>query len=101
MSSNAKFADGAGQIVQSILWLHGHKVLLDTALAGLYGVPTKVLVQAVKRNIERFPDDFMFQLTAEDATLLRSQTVTLKTGREQHRKYLPYAFTGTTLQYHR
>ncbi len=93
MSSNAKFADGDGQIVQSILWLRGHKVLLDTALAGLYGVPTKVLVQAVKRNIERFPDDFMFQLTAEEATLLRSQTVTLKTGRGQHRKYLPYAFT--------
>ena len=93
ISSNAKFADGDGQIVQSIPWLRGHKVLLDTALAGLYGVPTKVLVQAVKRNIERFSDDFMFQLTAEEATLLRSQTVTLKTGRGQHRKYLPYAFT--------
>ena len=69
MSSNAKFADGDGQIVQSILWLRGHKVLLDTALAGLYGVPTKVLVQAVKRNIERFPDDFMFQLTTEEGAL--------------------------------
>ena len=49
--------------------------------------------QAVKRNLNRFPGDFMFQLTAEEATLLRSQFVTLKTGRGRHRKYQPYAFT--------
>ncbi len=90
---NKKSAVGAGHIVQPIVWRRGHKVLLDTDLAELYGVPTKALVQAVKRNSERFPDDFMFQLTAEEAALLRSQIVTLKTGRGQHRKYPHYAFT--------
>jgi hypothetical protein len=67
--------------------------MLDTDLAKLYGVPAKVLNQAVKRNASRFPADFMFQLTGEEATALRSQFVTLKTGRGQHRKYRPYAFT--------
>jgi hypothetical protein len=67
--------------------------MLDADLAVLYGVEVKVLNQAVKRNIERFPEDFMFQLTAEEAATLRSQTVTLKPGRGRHRKYLPYAFT--------
>ncbi len=56
-------------------------------------VETKVLVQAVKRNLARFPDDFMFQLSAEESRALRSQFATLKSGRGQHRKYLPYAFT--------
>jgi hypothetical protein len=51
------------------------------------------LIQAVKRNIERFPADFMFQLDADETERLRSQTVILKAGRGQHRKYLPYAFT--------
>jgi hypothetical protein len=69
------------------------KVMLDADLAQLYGVPTKVLNQAVARNIDRFPEDFMFQLTEEEATRLRSQTVTLKMGRGQHRKCLPHAFT--------
>jgi phage regulator Rha-like protein len=81
------------RITQSILVLRGHKVLLDSDLAALYDVPTKVLLQAVKRNIDRFPDDFMLQLGAEEWAALRSQFVTLKTGRGQHRKYLPYAFT--------
>ncbi len=70
--------------------------MLSTDLAILYGVKSKALVQAVKRNIERFPDDFMFQLTYDEAKLLRSQFVTLKTnedGRGKHVKYLPYAFT--------
>jgi DNA-binding PadR family transcriptional regulator len=58
-----------------------------------YGVEIRVLVQAVKRNIERFPDDFMFQLTKEEYGVLRSQIVILKRGRGKHRKYLPYAFT--------
>jgi hypothetical protein len=62
-------------------------------LAVLYGVETKVLVQAIKRNADRFPEDFMLQLTAPEWAALRSQFVTLKTGRGQHRKYLPYAFT--------
>ena len=65
--------------------------MLDTDLASLYDVEIKVLNQAVKRNLERFPADFMFQLTVEEVDLLRSQFVTLKRG--QHLKYLPYAFT--------
>jgi len=81
------------RITQAILLIRGHKVMLDSDQAELYGVATKVLIQAVKRSQKRFPDDFMFQLTVEEATLLRSQFVTLKTGRGQHRKYLPYAFT--------
>ncbi len=77
-----------------IYLLRGEKVLLSEHLAELYVVPVKVLNQAVKRNIDRFPDDFMFQLTRDetDAILrLRSQSVTLKRG--EHIKYLPYAFT--------
>jgi hypothetical protein len=76
-----------------ILLIRGQKVMLDEDLADLYEVGSKVLNQAVKRNAERFPSDFMFQLTTEEAARLRSQNVTLKTGRGQHRKYLPYAFT--------
>lgn len=81
------------RITQSILVFRGHKVLLDEDLAELYGVATKVLLQAVRRNQERFPEDFMIQLTAAEWAALRSQIVTLKPGRGQHRKYLPYAFT--------
>src|SRR3989338_3774756 len=80
-------------IEQKILIIRGQKVMISAHLAELYGVATKVLIQAVKRNIERFPADFMFQLTIEETDLLRSQIVTLKTGRGRHRKYLPYAFT--------
>lgn len=69
------------------------KVMLDNDLAELYGVTTKVLLQAVKRNEKRFPSDFMFQLKYQDVAALRSQTVTLKTGRGEHRKYLAYVFT--------
>lgn len=78
---------------QSIMLVRGHKVLLDSDLAALYGVETKVLLQAVKRNLGRFPEDFMLHLTADEWPALRSQSVTLKTGRGQHRKYLPYVFT--------
>lgn len=67
--------------------------MLDSDLAILYGVETKVLIQAVRRNIERFPEDFMFQLRKSEYEDLRSQFVTLKKGRGKHRKYLPYAFT--------
>ena len=81
------------RIERAILVIRGHKVMLDTDLALLYDVEIKALNQAVKRNIERFPADFMFQLTVEEADFLRSQFVTLKPGRGQHRKYLPYAFT--------
>ncbi len=81
------------QLEQSILVIRGHRVMLDTELAKLYEVLTKTLNQAVKRNRTRFPDDFMFQLTAEEAATVRSQSVTLNGGRGQHRKYRPYAFT--------
>ncbi len=68
--------------------------MLDFDLAEMYEVETRVLKQAVKRNIKRFPTDFMFELTKEEFDSLRSQIVTLKnTGRGQHSKYLPYAFT--------
>jgi hypothetical protein len=81
------------RIQQAIFLIRGEKVMLDFDLAALYGVEIRVLVQAVKRNIARFPDDFMFQLTKEEYGILRSQIVILKLGRGQHRKYLPYAFT--------
>jgi len=67
------------------------KVILDKDLAKLYGVPTKVLNQAVRRNLKRFPDDFMFQLDGKEVAYSRSQFVTLKRGTNV--KYLPYAFT--------
>ena len=79
-------------IESRILLLRGEKVMLDDDLAVLYGVETKALNQAVRRNIERFPEDFMSQLTAEEAETLRSQTVTSKPGRGG-RRYRPYAFT--------
>jgi hypothetical protein len=73
--------------------VRGKRVMLDRDLATLYGVETKVLNQAVRRNLGRFPDDFMFQLTASEHESLRSQNVTLETGRGRHRKYLPLVFT--------
>ncbi len=83
----------AGTIEQKIHLIRGQKVMLDSDLAELYGVPTKVLVQAVKRNMKRFPADFMFQLSEDEDKFLRSQIVTLKTGRGKHRKYSAYVFS--------
>ena len=80
-------------IEAKILLIRGQKVMLDADLAELYGVETRRLNEQVRRNIERFPEDFMFQLTAEEFAALRSQIAILKSGRGQHRKYLPYAFT--------
>lgn len=81
------------RIEKSIFLIRSQKVMLDANLAELYEVSTKVFNQAVKRNKGRFPADFMFQLTDEEFAALRSQIVTLKTGRGRHWKYLPYAFT--------
>src|SRR6267143_4871307 len=100
------------RITQSIYLLRGQRVMLDFDLAALYGVAAKVLNQAVKRNRERFPDDFMFQLTAAETSSSRSQFVTLNkqlagteditenwsqivTSSRKHRgaRYRPYAFT--------
>jgi len=83
----------AENISQRILTIRGHRVMLDFDLAKLYGVTTKRLNEAVRRNAARFPNDFMFQLAAGEADSLRSQIATLKTERGKHRKYLPYAFT--------
>lgn len=80
-------------IVRSIRIIRGQRVLLDSNLAALYGVATKALNQAVRRNPRRFPPDFLIQLTAEEWLSLRSQSVTLEPGRGQYRKYLPLAFT--------
>ena len=92
------------RIDRAIIILRGQKVMLDSALAALYGVETRVLIQAVKRNSERFPEDFMFRLTLEEAELSRSQAVILnpdsaelveapRVGRGHNIKHLPYTFT--------
>jgi hypothetical protein len=90
------------QIDGAILVIRGQKVLLDEQLAAFYGVETRELVQAVKRNVERFPDDFMFQLDREEwvalrsqfaTSTLRSQIVISKTEGRGGRRYAPYAFT--------
>lgn len=80
------------QIKSSIYFIRAHRVMLDEDLATIYGVKTKALVQAVKRNKERFPKDFMFQLNQEEFNILRSQNVTSSIGRGG-RRYAPYAFT--------
>jgi len=82
------------EVVRSRIYLlRGKKLLLDSDLAELYGVETKRLNEQVRRNLSRFPADFMFQLTDQEVAGLRSQIATLKTGRGSHRKYTPYAFT--------
>ncbi len=99
-------AADADAIRARILTIRGVQVMLDRDLAELYGVPTKALNQAVKRNIERFPGRFMFQLAKDEVSALRSQIVTLNVGTSlrsqivtlnrrqgQHLKYMPYAFT--------
>ena len=83
-------------ITSRIAIARGQKVILDSDLAALYEVPTKRFNEAVKRNLAKFPADFMFQLSADEWEALRSQFATLNatpTGRGQHRKYLPYVFT--------
>jgi hypothetical protein len=79
------------RIEQAILVIRGHRVMLSSDLAELYGVQAKALVQAVKRNIERFPDDFTFQLTRDEHRILKSQFVTSSWGGA--RRAPPYAFT--------
>jgi len=80
-------------IEKYILVLRNQKIMLSSDLAILYGVEPRALIQAVKRNIKRFPEDFMFQLTQDEDKILRSQNVILKKGRGQHIKYPAYAFT--------
>lgn len=90
-STQKKFLIPKERIENSILLIRDKKVLLDADLAKLYDVETKVLVQAIKRNIDRFPDDFMFQLSKKEFDILRSQSVT--SSGWGGRRYPPYAFT--------
>ena len=81
-------------IMNKIYYIRGHKIMLDKDLAELYGVETKRLKEQVKRNMERFPPHFMFELTKEeDNAILRSQNATLELERGKYSKYLSYAFT--------
>ena len=82
------------RIASRIYLIRDEKVMLDSDLAELYGVPTSRLNEQFKRNIDRFPEDFAFQLTSQEFEALRSQIATLKpAGRGQHRKYRPWVFT--------
>ena len=80
-------------LMNKIYVVRGQKVMIDSDLAELYGVATKVLNQAVKRNSARFPSDFMFELTRDEYNSLRSQIVTLENGKGKYSKYNPFAFT--------
>ena len=80
-------------IKSKIFEVRGRRVMIDSDLASMYGVETKNLKRAVRNNIERFPDDFMFELTKQEYDSLRCNFFTIKNGRGQHSKYLPYAFT--------
>lgn len=96
-TENGELVTNRGQLVvmdnieSLIKVIRGQQVMLDRDLATLYGVETKRLNEQVKRNIKRFPEDFMFQLTKDEC--LRSQIATLNEGRGQHLKYMPYVFT--------
>ena len=82
-----------GEIVEKIYIIRGLRVMLDRDLAEMYDVTTGRLNEQVRRNIQRFPEDFMFQLTSEEYLSLRSQIAILKKGRGKHAKFLPFAFT--------
>ena len=93
MKTNKSIVTGVVDISSLIRTIRGQKVILDSDLARVFGVPTFRFNEAVKRNRQRFPDDFLFQLTPEEFQSLTSQFAMLKKGRGQHRKFLPYAFT--------
>jgi len=101
-SKSVSVATSVEQVTQSILIVRGQKVLLDSDLAALYGVETRVLLQSVRRNLDRFPEDFMLQLSQEEWTALRSQFASSKdenlrsqfvTSSHGGRRHTPYAFT--------
>jgi hypothetical protein len=81
------------RVERAILMIRGHRVLLDADLAEMYGVDTREIVQAVKRNVDRFPEDFVFQLTLDEFDFLRSQFVISKPVGRGGRRTAPYAFT--------
>ena len=90
MVSKSLVKNDSGDIIDKILTIRGQRVMLDSDLALLYQVETKALKRAVKRNMERFPPDFMFELTKEETNILRCQNGTSSWGGS---RYLPYAFT--------
>jgi hypothetical protein len=83
----------AANLDKLIYEVRGQRVMLDSDLAEIYDVSTKRLLEQVRRNLDRFPRDFAFQITRGEYQVLRPQIATLKTGRGQHRKYLPFVFT--------
>jgi hypothetical protein len=87
---SVEFSEG---VAPRIFEIRGQRVLLDTDLAALYGVTTKRLNEQVRRNADRFPEDFLLELSNQEVAALRSQIATLNTGRGAHRKYRPLAFT--------
>jgi len=95
MNANRKAARAGGLatfgVEKKIYFLRGHRVMISNDLSMLYGVEPRILIQAVKRNKERFPNDFMFQLNQEEFTILKSQFVTSSWGGA--RRAFPYAFT--------
>jgi len=96
--ARSRLAIVPAHVEQKILLLRGERVMLDADLAALYGVETRLLVRAVKRNVARFPEDFMFQLTTEETANLRSQ-IGISSSGHGGRRYRPYAFTehGVTM----
>lgn len=93
MSTDNSAPLSIGEVAQRIHLIRGQRVVLDADLAAFYGETTKRFNQQVRRNMARFPADFMFLLDAEEFAALRLQSATLKSGQGQHRKYLPLAFT--------
>ncbi len=93
MHTNKDIANSASSVTRYIIWLRDEKVILDFHLAQLYEVETRSLIQAVKRNAERFPNDFMFQLTEKEENFLRSQNVISKIVQRGGRRYRAHAFT--------
>ena len=92
-SPNYFYMNNLEPIKRKIHDIRGRRVMLDSDLADLYNVETKNLKRAVRANMERFPEDFMFELTKDEYDSLRCKYFTLKNGRGQHSKYLPFAFT--------
>ncbi|MDA1315192.1 MAG: ORF6N domain-containing protein [Acidobacteria bacterium] len=92
-SPNTAYIIPVERLVRQIYLMRGQKVMLDSDLAELYDVPTKVFNQAVKRNLDRFPEDFMFQLTKEELANWRSQIVTSNPAAKMGLRRRPYAFT--------
>lgn len=97
--ANSNLSVSISVVEQRIHIVRGKRVMFDSDLATIYQVETRAINQAVRRNLERFPEDFCFQLTSKEFGALRSQIVTLKAGRGKHRKFLPLVFTehGVTM----